>query len=63
MLRRSPAWMEENDAELRRLAEAGYSLVRLHLRFQRPSAFLAARLRTLGIKLKTPTRLPTDQRV
>jgi hypothetical protein len=62
MLRRSPPWTEADDAELRRLAQAGYSLVRMHLRFQRPSPFLAARLRTLGLQLKKPSRLPADQR-
>jgi hypothetical protein len=62
-VQKSPLWTDAYDAELRRLAEKGYSMARLHIHFKRPGAFISGRARALGMTIKKPARLPPEERV
>jgi hypothetical protein len=57
-----PHWSDQNDAELKRLAERGYSFGRLSVAMKRPVAFLSRRVIALGISVKKPQRLPFKER-
>jgi hypothetical protein len=61
--RKSTVWTEEEDAELRRLAEAGYSANRLSVHFRRKLASVVNRSRLLGLTLKKLPRLQSDHRM
>jgi hypothetical protein len=60
--RKSAPWTSEEDAELRRLAEAGYSAARLSVHFRRKLASVVIRSQLLGQTLKKLPRLPSEQR-
>jgi hypothetical protein len=62
VMRKSPKWTDQHEAELIRPAKLGYSAARLHVHFKRPIAFLAARAKRLGIVIKKPDRLPPRER-
>jgi hypothetical protein len=62
MTRRAPAWTEERDVELRRLAERGYTVTRISIVMNRAAAFLRERAKALDIELKKPQRLPANER-
>jgi hypothetical protein len=62
-MQKSPPWTDEYDSELRRLAEKGYSMTRLHIRFKRSRGFIVGRARALGMTIKKPARLPPEERV
>jgi hypothetical protein len=61
-MRKSPTWTEEHEADFIRLVKLGYSAARLHVHFKRPIAFLLARAKGLGIVIKKPDRLPSQER-
>jgi hypothetical protein len=63
MSKRAPPWREDHDAEFRRLVGAGYSVARLHVHFKKPTVFIKLRAKALGLTIKPPPRLPTDQRI
>jgi hypothetical protein len=56
------AWSLEKDAELKRLAERGYTIMRLSIRLKRSPNFVNARAKALGVPLKKPQRLPCNER-
>jgi hypothetical protein len=56
-------WTDKHDAELARLAQLGYSIVRLELYFKKNRDFITKRAKTLGIPIRKPSRLPKNERV
>jgi hypothetical protein len=60
---RPSSWTDKHDAELVRLAQMGYSVVRLELYFKKNRVFIAKRAKTLGIQIRKPSRLPEGERV
>jgi hypothetical protein len=55
-------WSDESDAELRRLAERGYTILRLCIAMKRPVNFLKKRATELGVTVRKPQRLPANER-
>jgi hypothetical protein len=62
MVTRAPAWTTDDDVELRRLAERGYTVTRLCIVMKRPVAYLKIRAKLLDIILRKPQRLPSNER-
>jgi hypothetical protein len=56
------AWTAETDAQLRLLAERGYTVARLSAIMQRSPVFLKARANALGVILRKLQRLPRNER-
>jgi hypothetical protein len=61
MVTRIP-WTKENDAQLRRLAERGYTITRASVVMKRSTNYLVARAKSLDIRFRNPLRLSYNER-